>query len=60
MMLNISLPAAFAARVDFGADHPHFLLRGLKGPLQWGRSYQMTVVFERAGAIQVMVSIGAH
>ena len=55
-----AIDVAPAATLDFGADRPHLLLRGLKTPLQWGRSYQMTVVFERAGPIQVMVSIGAH
>ena len=49
-----------AATLDFGAGRPHLLLRGLKEPLQWGRSYQMTLVFEKAGPIRVMVSIGAH
>ena len=39
---------------------PHLLLRGLKTPLQWGRSYAMTLVFEKAGPVAVMVSIGAH
>jgi periplasmic copper chaperone A len=46
--------------VDFSPGHPHVLLVGLKEPLQWGRSYPMTFRFERAGPVQVMVSIGAH
>jgi hypothetical protein len=35
-------------------------LRDLRSPLQWGRSYAMTLVFERAGEVQVMVSVGSH
>ena len=46
--------------LEFGPRQPHLLMRGLKQPLQWGRSYAMTMVFEKAGAIPVMVSIGAH
>jgi hypothetical protein len=33
---------------------------GLKRPLEWGRAYPMTLVFEHAGRIEVEVSIGAH
>jgi hypothetical protein len=36
------------------------MLRGLVTPLQWGRSYEMWVVFEKAGPIDVQISIGAH
>lgn len=46
--------------VTFLPGQAHVMLRGLKTPLQWGRSYQMTLVFEKAGAVDVMVSIGAH
>ena len=46
--------------VEFSPGHPHVVLVGLKQPLQWGRSYPMTFVFEKAGPVQVMVSIGAH
>lgn len=60
-------PAAAAIAVVPGAQpafmpggRPHLLLKGLKMPLQWGRSYSMTLVFERAGPVAVMVSIGAH
>jgi copper(I)-binding protein len=44
----------------FVPGQAHLLLRDLKTPLQWGRSYAMTLVFERAGEVQVMVSVGAH
>jgi hypothetical protein len=49
-----------ADQIDFGKGKPHLLWKGLKMPLEWGRSYQMTMVFEKAGAMQVMVSVGAH
>ena len=48
-----------ADTIDYVADGAHLLWRGLKVPLQWGRSYMMNMVFERAGAIGVMVSVGA-
>ena len=44
----------------FEPGHPHLLLRGLVTPLQWGRSYDLRVVFEKAGAVDVQISIGAH
>ena len=49
-----------AERLLFEPGHPHLLLRGLVTPLQWGRSYDLRVVFEKAGAIDVQISIGAH
>lgn len=55
-----SIDIAPGSSLDFGADRPHLLLQGLKVPLQWGRSYQMTMMFEKAGPVQVMVSVGAH
>lgn len=49
-----------ADAVDFAQGGQHLLMRGLKAPLEWGRSYLMTMVFEKAGPILVMVSVGAH
>ena len=49
-----------AERLLFEPGHPHLLLRGLVTPLQWGRSDGMRVVFEKAGAVDVQISIGAH
>lgn len=43
--------------------HPggaHLVMIGLKTPLQWGRSYPLTLIFEKAGAIDTMLSVGAH
>lgn len=44
----------------FGPDDLHLLLRYLKAPLRLGRSYGLTLVFEKAGPVNVMVSVGAH
>jgi copper(I)-binding protein len=44
----------------FKANQAHLLLKGLKAPLEWGRSYSMGLKFERAGVVNVMVSVGAH
>jgi copper(I)-binding protein len=42
------------------AEGPHLVLTGLTAPLQLGRSYPLTLVFEKSGTMNVMVSIGAH
>jgi copper(I)-binding protein len=55
-----ALPFGPAPQLEFTPGKPHMLLRGLKQPLQWGRSYLMTMVFEKAGPVLVMVSVGAH
>lgn len=34
------------------------MLMGLKQPLQWGRSYPMTLEFEKSGMLIVTVSVG--
>jgi len=44
----------------FKADQAHLVLKGLKAPLEWGRNYSMGLRFERAGVINVLVSVGAH
>lgn len=55
-----ALDIAPADTLEFVRGRPHLLLRGLTVPLQWGRSYMMMMVFERAGPLLVMVSVGAH
>ncbi len=55
-----SVTIAAQDRMEFLPGGAHVRLRGLRAPLQWGRSYAMTFVFEQAGQITVMVSIGAH
>lgn len=54
------LPVPMADSVAFASGQAHLMLRGLKAPLQWGRSYLMMVEFEKAGKVLVMVSVGAH
>ena len=49
-----------AERLLFEPGHPHLLLRGLVTPLPLGHSDGMRVVFEKAGAVDVQISIGAH
>ena len=49
-----------AERLQFEPGHPHLLLRGLVTPLPWSHSDGMRVVFEKAGAVDVQISIGAH
>lgn len=36
------------------------VLTGLKQPLELGRSYPLTLEFEKSGTMHVMISIGAH
>jgi copper(I)-binding protein len=54
----IDLPAASA--VALRPEGMHLQLLRLKTPLQWQRSYPMTLHFEKSGPVDVMVSIGAH
>ena len=54
----IDLPAGTV--VDLQPDGRYLLLVGLKQPLQWQRSYPMTLRFSKSGPVQVMVSIGSH
>jgi copper(I)-binding protein len=38
----------------------HLVLTGLKQPLELGRSYPLTLDFDKSGTMHVMISIGAH
>lgn len=58
-LVRASTPYAESVEVR-GEQAPQLVLHGLKAPLQWGRSYLMTLEFERAGPIVVMLSVGAH
>ena len=55
-----SIEVVAGADMAFKPDQYHLLLKGLKAPLEWGRSYAMGLKFERAGVINVMISVGAH
>ncbi len=46
--------------IDLDADRGYLHLVNLRAPLQWGRSYPMTLVFEKSGPVDVMISVGAH
>jgi hypothetical protein len=54
------LPVPVAELVDFSLGHPHVLIKGLRSPLLWDRSYPLTLKFEKAGNLTVQVSVGAH
>lgn len=58
LLAAIALPAATS--VALVAETAHLVLVNLTTPLQWQRSYPLTLVFEKAGTMQVMVSIGEH
>ena len=55
-----SVPIAAQDKLEFLPGKTHLLLKGLKAPLEWNRSYPLTLVFEKAGPVTVMVSVGAH
>jgi copper(I)-binding protein len=55
-----SLPVPAGPLVDFSPGHPHVLLKGLRQRFQFGRSYLLTLDFEKAGKLTVQVSVGAH
>ena len=46
--------------IDLDAGTGYLQLLNLTAPLQWGRSYPMTLVFEKSGPVDVMISVGAH
>ena len=55
---QISIPAGDTFRLQPGT--PHLLIKGLRMPLKSGRSYLLSLRFEKSGFIKVMVSVGAH
>ena len=55
---RVALPAG--ETVDLIPDGTYLLLSNLHTPLQWERSYPMTLLFEKSGPIEVVISIGAH
>lgn len=46
--------------IDLDAGRGSLRLVNLTAPLEWGRSYSMTLVFEKSGPVDVMISVGAH
>jgi len=54
----IALPLGPDIELDAKSGYLHLV--NLTAPLQWGRSYPMTMVFEKSGPVDVMISLGAH
>jgi copper(I)-binding protein len=54
----IALPPGPDIELDAGTAYLHLV--NLTAPLQWGRSYPMTLVFEKSGPVDVMISVGSH
>lgn len=44
---------------ELAPEGMHLVLIDLKAPLQLGRSYPLTLIFEKSGAIDTMLSVGA-
>lgn len=49
---------ASGAEVELRPGAARLVLKGLKLPLQLGRSYPMALEFEKSGVVSVMVSVG--
>ncbi len=46
--------------INLSPTGAHLLMLDLKTPLLMGRSYPLTLIFEKSGAIDTMLSVGAH
>jgi hypothetical protein len=55
-----SIPVSMTRAEVSSPGGPILMLRGLKVPLQQGSSYPLMLVFEKAGIVNVMISVGAH
>ena len=53
-----SVALASGSEVELRPGSARLVLKGLKLPLQLGRSYPMTLEFEKSGVVSVMVSVG--
>jgi len=61
--VSATLPAVAVTPGSTTDLHPggvHLVMIGLKTPLEWDRSYRLTLVFAKAGAIETMMSVGSH
>ena len=45
---------------DLQPGGAYLVMTGLKTPLLWGRSYPLTLIFEKAGAVETVLSVGSH
>lgn len=57
-LLEIGVP--LVEKIEYFADQNHLLLKGLKVPLVYTKSYPMTLVFEKAGLVNITLSVGPH
>ena len=57
LLLN-GIALASGSEVELRPGSARLVLKGLKLPLQLGRSYPMTLEFEKSGVVFVMVSVG--
>jgi copper(I)-binding protein len=57
MRRKTSLDVAAKANVELKMDGLHIMLMGLKSPLAAGSTFPVTLVFEKAGAIDVKVTV---
>lgn len=46
--------------IDLDAGRGTLWLVNLAAPLGWGRSYSVTLVFEKSRPVEVMISVSAH
>lgn len=53
--VNLSIPVGQV--VELREDGPHIRLIGLRQPLLQGRSYPMTLLFERGGQVDAQLSV---
>jgi copper(I)-binding protein len=58
--LEASVALDAGSTADLAPGSTHLLMLGLKAPLQWGRSYPLTLVSEKSGEVQTMLSVGSH
>lgn len=58
--LTAGLPVTAGATVDLAPGGKHLMLEGLKGPLQIGQAFEITLNFERTGEKRVSVEVKAR
>ena len=54
----IAIPVG--STIELSPNGQHLLMLDLKTPLLMGRSYPLTLIFEKSGVIETMLSVGAH
>lgn len=51
------LPVKAGAKVEFKPEGKHIMLLGLKHPLAAGDTFPLTLTFDKAGAVETMVTV---